>query len=86
MNKSKIAIYKRTLFAAAEVSPDYNFHKANQQIGEAVTDALESLPEDQRDIIEREMKHLMDEVKGLGVLGALELLASVSEYLPVKGE
>ena len=78
---SELAIIKRCMFSAAEVVRTRSVREVNADINASVLDALEQLPPEQRELIEREQQHLMDCIHGLGEIGALELLASVSEYV-----
>lgn len=81
VSTSEYAIIKRSLFAAVEVSEDLSLMDANTVIADSVRDALEELPDEQQAIIKREQQHLMDKFKGLGATGALELLASLAEFV-----
>lgn len=78
---SEFAITKRTMYATADVLKHKTRTDVNNDIYDSVAAAFEQLPLEQREVIRRHQRYLMDKYSGLGELGALELLASVSEYV-----
>ncbi len=78
---SDYSVTVRAMRAASEVMPDLTHGEVNRMIGESVQVALDDMNDDQRGIILREAKHLQDSVSGLGYIGSLILLASISEFV-----
>lgn len=82
MNRpTEYAVMKRLLFAISDMDDDMPRGEANEMIYASNDAAFESLSKRDKVQIRQAAETLKVNIKGLGDIGALELLSVLSEYL-----
>ena len=84
-NKSEYATLKRKAYSDAA---DAGIHRRTVQgkMNAANQKAYDALDEKEKAKIDRVAKNITDKVKGIGAIGALELIASIGSYLNHESE